>query len=106
MSGPSQNPPRQSLVLLRHPSTPCDAVRGVAVELQPGGAVLELRYSVDGDVERLKVPAPAAPRRADKLWQHTCFEAFLAEEDTALGYREFNFAPSTEWAIYQFSGYR
>ena len=25
------------------------------------------------------------PRRADKLWQHTCFEAFVAEEDVARG---------------------
>ena len=106
MSGPSQNSLTQSLVLLRHPSTPCDAVHGIAVELEARSAMLELRYSVDGDIERLMVPAQAVPRRADKLWQSTCFEAFIAEPDVALGYREFNFAPSTEWAIYQFSGYR
>jgi hypothetical protein len=81
-------------------------VRGIAVEVEPRSAMLELRYRVEGDFGRLIVPAQATSRRADKLWQHTCFEAFIAEEDMALGYREFNFAPSTEWAIYQFSGYR
>jgi len=76
------------------------------VEVQTRGAMLELHYSVEGDIGRLIVPIQAASRRGDKLWQHTCFEAFIAEEDVALGYREFNFASSTEWAIYQFSGYR
>ena len=106
MTNQSHDGRAQSLVLVRHPSTPCDAVRAIAVEIEPRGAVLELRYDVAGDIDRLIVPASGAPRRADKLWQHTCFEAFIAEEDVALGYREFNFAPSTEWAIYQFSGYR
>ena len=68
--------------------------------------MLELHYGVEAEIGRLIVPAQAVSRRADKLWQHTCFEAFVAEEDVALGYREFNFSPSTEWAIYQFSGYR
>jgi hypothetical protein len=39
------------------------------------------------------------------LWQHTCFEAFVAQDPTA-GYYELNFSPSTEWAIYRFSAYR
>ena len=34
---------------------------------------------------------------------HTCFEAFAMR---AAGYREFNFSPSTEWAAYDFDGYR
>jgi hypothetical protein len=45
------------------------------------------------------------PRRADELWRHTCCELFLAERGRA-GYHEFNFAPSTEWAIYRFQAYR
>ena len=46
-----------------------------------------------------------APARSDELWQQTCFEAFVG---TAAGaaYYEFNFAPSTQWAAYRFSGYR
>jgi hypothetical protein len=41
---------------------------------------------------------------ADGLWQHTCFEAFVANGES--GYREFNFAPSGEWAAYAFTDYR
>ena len=97
----------QPVALICHPDTPCRSVRRIDVEIhQPIETSFELRYRVEGDIARLIVPAQVTPRRADKLWQHTCFEAFVAEEDVALGYREFNFAPSTEWAIYQFSGYR
>ena len=66
---------------------------------------LELRYDLEGDIAGLAVPAPRASRRADRLWQHTCFEAFVGGRD-ALGYLEFNFSSSSEWAIYRFTGYR
>ena len=103
----TQTSDAQLVALICHPDTPCRSVRRIDVEIRrPIESSLELRYLVEGDIGRLIVPAQAAPRRADKLWQHTCFEAFIAEEDMALGYREFNFAPSSEWAIYQFSGYR
>jgi hypothetical protein len=39
------------------------------------------------------------------LWQHTCFEVFVMAEDGP-GYREFNFSPSGEWAVYTFRSYR
>ena len=42
---------------------------------------------------------------AANLWQHTCFELFVAERGMP-GYHEFNFAPSGEWAVYAFAGYR
>ena len=44
-----------------------------------------------------------ASARTDELWRHTCFEAFIG---AGVAYYEFNFAPSTRWAAYQFSGYR
>jgi hypothetical protein len=46
-----------------------------------------------------------AGARADGLWKHTCFEAFLAPAHGS-GYHEFNFSPSGDWAIYRFSAYR
>jgi hypothetical protein len=73
--------------------------------LRTAGAALELRYAILGDIARLLIPAESPPRPADKLWQHTCFEAFVAAMGTT-GYYEFNFSPSTEWAIYRFSAYR
>jgi hypothetical protein len=45
------------------------------------------------------------PQRRDGLWQHTCFEAFVG----VLGsepYWEFNLAPSGDWNVYRFDGYR
>ncbi len=54
---------------------------------------------------QLQLPARAEAARKDGLWQHTCFEAFVAGGDTA-SYCEFNFSPSGEWAAYGFSGYR
>jgi hypothetical protein len=46
-----------------------------------------------------------AAARADELWQHTCFEAFV-RPSAGPGYYEFNFSPSTQWAAYGFDGYR
>ena len=68
-------------------------------------AELIFHFVVTGPVDQLLVPAPAHPARLDGLWQHLCFEAFLRPaggED----YLELNFAPSTHWAAYAFSGYR
>ena len=94
----------QTISLTRHPTTACSAVRRIQVQLlRPSAAALGLRYTVSGDIDSLLIPAESVPRRADKLWQHTCFEAFIAME---AGYYEFNFSPSTEWAIYRFSAYR
>jgi len=89
-----------------HPATPCDAVRSIDVQARRmADATLALTYTVAGDIERLRVPTPRAPARADKLWQHTCLEAFVAGTPAA-EYDELNFSPSTEWAVYRFSGYR
>jgi hypothetical protein len=94
----------QTISLIRHPAAASAAVEGIEVEvLRPSNAAFELRYMVLGDIERLAIPAESAPGRADKLWQHTCFEAFVAVD---AGYYEFNFSPSAQWAIYRFSGYR
>jgi hypothetical protein len=96
----------QPTVLLAHPSTPNDAVRSLGVYLraeEPG--VLVFEYSLDADMSRVRVPLSGAGARADALWKHTCFEAFVAPAD-APGYHEFNFSPSLDWAIYRFSTYR
>jgi hypothetical protein len=70
---------------------------------RPGN--LLLRYFVTGKIGDLRMPRATAPARADELWQHTCFEAFVrASPGTA--YYEFNFAPSMQWAVYRFSAYR
>jgi hypothetical protein len=43
--------------------------------------------------------------RTNGLWETTCFELFFKPEGGE-AYFEFNFAPSTDWAAYRFSGHR
>jgi hypothetical protein len=89
-----------------HPDSRCAAVSRIDVEIaRPHPGRLVLRYLVTGKMGDLRLPAVTAPARADALWQHTCFEAFLRASPDA-GYYEFNFAPSTRWAAYRFSAYR
>ena len=76
----------------------------VTVDLDAAGQ-LTLRYHLAAHPADLRLPPPATPGAADGLWQTTCLEAFVA---TPVGedYREFNFSPSGQWAVYRFSGYR
>lgn len=92
--------------LLCHPSTPSHAIDRITVQVrhQPGG-MLALEYRVEGRLNGVRWPSPCPPQRVDGLWQHTCFEAFLAEPGPA-AYYELNFAPSTQWACYRFTAYR
>ncbi|HWQ10164.1 MAG TPA: DOMON-like domain-containing protein [Holophaga sp.] len=66
---------------------------------------LSLGFTLRGGLEALRLPGPEAPERTDGLWQHTCFEAFLAPEGGE-GYCEVNLSPSTAWASYTFQRYR
>ncbi|PWG03700.1 DOMON-like domain-containing protein [Sphingosinicella humi] len=89
-----------------HPDTPSNAVSRIEVEVEstnPGK--LALHYRVTGEIGEILLPPPAASTRADDLWQHSCFEAFL-RDTSGTGYHEFNFAPSTQWAAYRFKDYR
>lgn len=64
-----------------------------------------LFFGVGAPASRFIIPAPAEASRRDGLWQSTCFEAFVREEG-ATPYREYNFAPSGDWAAYDFEGRR
>jgi hypothetical protein len=95
-----------SLSLTSHPTTPCTYVRAVSVHVdRVGEHVLALHYRVEGDLDELRCPAPRTSQQTDGLWQHACFEAFVKHGDTR-AYLEFNFSPSSEWAIYAFDDFR
>lgn len=92
--------------LIPHPNagnSPAIDVYALAA-FQSGGRVT-FRYRVRGDIARIKLPTEHAGERADELWRHTCFEAFVAPKD-AERYIELNFSPSTAWAAYTFDQYR
>jgi len=92
--------------LERHADSRGDAVRSLSARVGrvPGGG-LAVSYAIEGDIRRLHVPAPRPPRFAERLWQHTCCEIFVAAKGRP-AYHEFNFSPSGEWAAYAFTGYR
>jgi hypothetical protein len=69
------------------------------------GASLVCRFALHGDLSHVRVPGVRAGRRADGLWRHTCFEAFIAANHVP-GYFEFNFSPALDWAAYRFEDYR
>jgi hypothetical protein len=95
---------RQALRL--HPDSPCSATIHIEVDVaRPRDGSLVLYYVVTGKISDLRLPPVAAAARTDELWQHTCFEAFV-RPSPGEAYYEFNFAPSTHWAAYRFSGYR
>lgn len=96
-----------SAELIPHAMSAADAVRRIAVRLERGdeSGTLCIRWQLEGDIARLRLPAPAVALRADGLWQHSCFEVFLQAGD-ADSYHEFNFAPSGAWAAYRFAGRR
>jgi hypothetical protein len=89
-----------------HPESRSFAVRHVEVDVarKPAGGLV-LRYVVSGNIGALALPAVTAPTRADELWRHTCFEAFIRPA-SGEAYYELNFAPSTQWAAYRFDWYR
>ncbi len=89
-----------------HPDSRSRAVAGIEVRLaRPRGGILELSYFVTGTLHEVRLPPVGAAARGDALWRHTCFEAFIGAAPGAT-YYEFNFAPSRQWAVYRFSGYR
>jgi hypothetical protein len=89
-----------------HPDSHCTAVTRIDVEVaRPDTGTLVLAYALTGDPTGLRIPPVSAPERADGLWEHTCFEAFI-RASTRSGYCELNLAPSTRWAAYRFSDHR
>lgn len=62
-------------------------------------------FGVGAPMQRFFIPEADELGRTDELWRTTCFEAFLRAEDGE-AYREWNFAPSGNWAAYDFSSPR
>jgi hypothetical protein len=98
------------LILVPHPTTPPAAppfeVWAHVDHVASFGAIgtLNIWFGVRAPPQRFVLPEGESHRAAD-LWQTTCFEAFL-KVDGEEAYREWNFAPSGQWAAYDFNAYR
>jgi hypothetical protein len=99
------------LNLVPHPATPSgEPPFKVWANVEHAGALgavasTNIWFGVGAPAGRFVIPEPVEAVRADGLWQTTCFEAFLRATGEE-GYREWNFAPSGQWAAYDFTAYR
>jgi len=92
--------------LLLHPDVRCQAVDRIDVEVaRPRPTTLQLSFVATGRIAGISLPPRKPSARVDELWRHTCFEAFI-RPTRGSAYQEFNLAPSTEWAAYDFADYR
>lgn len=96
--------------LICHPAFPAREAFAVWVTADYSGdfgemATLNLWFSVKAPIAQFAVPETGPGQRRDELWTTTCFEAFLQPEGES-DYAEFNFAPSGDWAAYDFDSYR
>jgi hypothetical protein len=96
--------------LAPHPSAPpADPAIRVWANVDYAGAfgataTANIWFGVSTPAERFMIP-DGEPGRSDELWMTTCFEAFFREAGRK-SYREWNFAPSGQWAAYDFSSER
>ena len=103
MTQPETSTTRQ---LQCHPAAPVAIALALSVAVSLNSTGLQLVYVVAGNCAALRIPyATERPGLADGLWRHTCLEAFVAVDGDS-AYREFNFSPSGQCAIYSFASER
>ena len=92
-----------SLTPFAPPDSPQIAIHGI-VNRQRNK--FSFSYTVTGNIEEILFPSPIAnPTRKAGLWKTTCFEFFIAVENSPR-YWEFNLSPSGEWNAYVMDAYR
>jgi hypothetical protein len=101
------------LNLVPHPTTPpSDPEFKVWVNVEHSGAfgataTTNIWFCIGAPASRFVIPEPSdeEPQRKEDLWETTCFEAFLRVPGVK-DYREWNFAPSGDWAAFDFKSHR
>ena len=98
------------LNLVPHPATPpSDPTFKLWANVDHAGcarapiATTNIWFGIGAPADAVRHPGGRTSRRAPtNLWQTTCFEAFLRAPGGE-AYREWNFAPSGDWAAYDFT---
>ncbi len=96
--------------LVHHPATPPVEPFRLWANVEYAGAfgdsaTCNIWFGIAAPIGRFAIPQAAESGRRDELWKTTCFEAFVQEDGEAT-YREYNFAPSGDWAAYDFAARR
>ena len=109
MAAPSDSIPHgtvRTVALRPHRQTPTDAVHAIEARVhRSSDGTLAVTYTLQGDLDRVRIPERRPARVTERLWQHTCCELFVRRAG-APAYHELNFSPSGEWAAYGFERYR
>ena len=92
-----------TIILVPHANTPPATIESIGAATWCVDGRWHFRYLIKGAGDLL-LPDPVEPQRADRLWQTTCFEAFVGLASGS--YLEFNFSPSGAWAAYRFDSQR
>jgi hypothetical protein len=88
------------------PFAPGPPAVAVSARASRSAGVLTLDYRLDDPWDAVRLPAASAsPARSDRLWEHTCFEAFVAPAGAA-PYWEVNLASGGDWNVWRFDDYR
>jgi hypothetical protein len=86
--------------------SPTSLIQSLHCDVRWTQQTLHLEYQLVAEFAALHWPPPAAkPQRRMALWEHTCFECFVADSTTT-GYTEVNVAPSGDWNCFDFQAYR
>jgi len=95
-----------TVTLEPHPTSAGSFVRSLrATVSRPAEGMLAVVYTLEGALDALRIPLTRPANVSDRLWEHTCFELFIARPGGA-AYHELNFAPYGAWAVYAFDRYR
>lgn len=74
----------------------------INASLTLNGSNIELEFVLIGELEKLLLsPIEEVGRRVIGLWESTCFECFILNNET-LSYYEFNFSPEGHWNSFYF----
>lgn len=95
----------QTVRLTPHPTTPCQVIDFIEVQVDFEYPQLKLDYRLSGRIAALDIPGAEEPVRTVGLWEETCCEAFLKPAG-GKAYYEFNLSPSSQWAVFDFTDYR
>jgi hypothetical protein len=93
------------LDLIPHPSCRPRAVQSIDVFVDRSDDSIMFDFALRGDMAGIVLGDELPQLRCDRLWETTCFEAFLRPAGSE-AYFELNFAPTTQWAAYRFDSYR
>ena len=101
----------ESYWLTCHPDTEQSALTEIRIwPGRKGTSWLSLVFRALGAMDQIEWPHTDASAngpwsRADRIWQHSCFEVFVSIPGET-GYLEINLATNGLWAAYAFDGYR